>query len=280
MRRPPADPQLLLLLVLVLLFPFLAAPSQNEEDELDVLMRRSPDGSRVLVHPPYDPYGHEPEPATFEFRDARTGDSLTVVESTDVGRFVSSIDWLDQRWVLVRGEGILYVILDSKQGKVESHFLGERLEASADRHGLAFIQPEMPLRGPRPPSPGPVRVAVAWLSKKDGDEGWRVRRVYPTVTGVSAPKRGQGEGRLISGFAWASGANKLAFVYARDSGAELVTVGLPSEKEKEPVVSRQRLPAEFPNVRELRWKSDQKSLVIETADGERLELRDPRLDVP
>ena len=77
----------------------------------------SPDGRRVIHHLPYDPYQASPAPVIFVASDNKTGKVLRKIQVSWPARYVSSVDWVNDRTVVVLGEARYLAVIDVEAGR-------------------------------------------------------------------------------------------------------------------------------------------------------------------
>lgn len=111
----------------------------------------SPSGDRVIYHAPFDPYKSPPEPPIFTVLDVKTGNTIQQIPVRWVARYVASVEWINDRFVMVRGEGHFLVLLDLKAGKQTHNLFGSDFSLSPDGAKIIFRHDFNPRYGPIPP---------------------------------------------------------------------------------------------------------------------------------
>ncbi len=260
----------------LLLFTTCAAAS---EEGMSLHLTRSPDGSHEIFHNDYDPYAREP--AVFSIGDAESGDLLRQIHvpTEAIGRFVRSIEWLDDRYVLALGEGIYVVILDTVEGRVELSFLGSGETLTEDRDLLAFRLPLPPFYGPRPPLETDY-VGIAWLMESKGGSEWRAAVLYPEVElldlfhAKDAPSEAQRH-ELESPLAWSEDGQSLAFAERYDGQRWLVVLDVPGDP-LQTETRRFELSDEIGTVTEVSWLPARRAVEVTGSEADTvIELSPP-----
>lgn len=241
----------------------------------------NPSGTKTLIHEGFDPYGPNPEPASFKLYDIEGESLLHTFEVEDFGRSISRILWLDDRRALVQSEGLFYAVLDTERKLLETRFLGGAVTASPTGRALSYKFPAIPRYGPAELREETDRVALAWLSEQiSRNKGWEHWQVYPDL----APYRaGRGPEEPIvhtvaTPLEWSPEGRRVAFVDESEAGTFLVVVIVPRSEADEPQVERFPFPEPETSqegsprdteqqIEDLSWGPEGKSILVETPAG-------------
>jgi len=176
----------------------------------------------TVSYGPCDPYKAQPDPPLFTV--------INTAEKTDVpvavewpARYVSSVDWIDDRFVLAKGEGTFLAIIDVASGRQTHSLVGYNFTVSPNNAALVFRYDFNPLKGEISPSRQSDYVLLTHLG---GSRGFRTPRdnyrvVYPDYlnSGIAAEKlypEPDTRHRFVSGFAWSADSRKVAFVESHE----------------------------------------------------------------
>jgi len=83
--------------------------------------------------------------------DKKTGMKSLQIPVQWPARYVSSVQWLDDRFVVVRGEGAFLAILDVGSGKQTHNLVGSEFQVSPDETMIIYRSDFNPIRGYVPP---------------------------------------------------------------------------------------------------------------------------------
>lgn len=256
----------------------------------------SPAGTKRLVHHGFDPYGPEPEPASFELYAKGTEELVHTFELRDFGRAISEILWVDNRFALIRGEAMFYAILDTERLRVSTQFLGASATASPAADAVAFRFPAIPRYGPDEVREKTDRVAIGWSPRESATEGaaggaWKYWQVYPDLVPLRAG-RGPEEPvvhKVTTPLTWSPEGHRVAFGGESDAGTFLLVVTVPRGEGEKPQVKRFLVPngeeaqagSEQPasKIDGLSWKPDGKLIEVKTSTGTR-NFEVPPVDSP
>lgn len=187
---------------------------------------KSPDGTLVVYHLDYDYYAPESSkpPMVFRVAKASSGEVVHQIEVPSLGKVPPTIEWIDERFVLVRS--MLASILDVDAGTATETAYGFRFEIAPDRRSIAYLHGYVPRYfDPRDP---PEDHVFVWHRGKDAQ--WKSTVVYPEgpAPQVRIEEEPPFEERdlLASNFAWAPNGKQLAFLIYRGGKYELVVLDI------------------------------------------------------
>lgn len=128
---------------------------------------RSPSGRHLVYYGPYDPYRAKPDSPLFTVVD--------LAEKTDVpvavewpARYVSSVDWIDDHFVLAKGEGAFLAIIDVASGRQTHSLVGYDFTVAPNNAALVFRYDFNPLRGEISPYRQSDYVLLSYLGDSRG----------------------------------------------------------------------------------------------------------------
>ena len=117
-----------------------------KSDSLEQRAIRSLSGRHVVHYGPYDPYKAKPDGPLFTVVDtAEKTDVQVAVEWP--ARYVSSVDWIDDDFVLAKGEGAFLAIIDVASGRQTHSLLGHNFTVAPNSAALVFRSDFNPIRG-------------------------------------------------------------------------------------------------------------------------------------
>ena len=110
----------------------------------------SPDKSTIISYDNYDGYAGPQKPATtFIIKNIKTDLQQSLpffIPATNVGRYIEQWSWIDNRYVLISGDGLIS-ILDTAKLRQEDNLIGENPMISSDKKTLTYTEIEPPLYG-------------------------------------------------------------------------------------------------------------------------------------
>jgi len=246
----------------------------------------SPSGDRVIYHSPFNPYTLPPEPPIFTVLDVETGDMIRQIPVRWVARFVSSVEWINDQFVMVRGEGCFLVILNLKTGKQTHNLVGWvrgrgcsdfSFSLSPDKRKIVFHHDFTPRYGPIPPELESDYVLLSLVEREppSGQVKYEYdfsnfKVVYPDVLPwgeIELKRYDDLDERHLSKstFAWSADSRMVAFVEGH-RGAFWVVVLEIEVKDSEVKVSPRRfeLAKELGEVTGVEWTSEDQAIKVVT----------------
>lgn len=153
---------IIIILVISGIFFCQSRPSSSATEPLKSL--KSPDRSKIISYSQYNGYAGPQQPAAvFTVTSTKTGQKeklpfFIAVENT--GRGIDQWSWIDNRYVLISGDGMIS-ILDTDKLKTVNYFLGTSPQLSKDRKSLNYTEIQPPLYGP---GSGHTKITTVLLS--------------------------------------------------------------------------------------------------------------------
>ncbi|MCI0666376.1 MAG: hypothetical protein L0220_35455, partial [Acidobacteria bacterium] len=98
----------------------------------------SPNGTQIVYNNPFDPYKSPPEPVLLNVIDIRTGKIVSRAQVKWAARFVSSIEWIIDRFVIMRGEAGFVAIVNVTSGKQTHNLFGTDFSVSPDGKKIIY----------------------------------------------------------------------------------------------------------------------------------------------
>lgn len=247
----------------------------------------SPGGRKIVYHDKFDPYKPPPLPqpaTTFTVIDVDTGKVLHKIPlywgSSRRGRFLDAVEWINERFVLVLGEGSL-ALLDAEKGEQTHHLWGGLFSVAPDRRKIVFVR-GTPLIYFHPEYQSLLSdyVMLAFVEKGQPVTRENVRMssnrtamtVYPEISSfgelVERSYRDLHERHFIkSGFCWSPDSREVAFVEEHRRAFWLVVLALEVRDSEVKVASRTfKLPEKLGEVTAVEWMSDRRAIRVK-AEG-------------
>ena len=227
-----------------------ARPSQAaRSDSLHQQAIKSPSGRHLVYYGPYDPYKAKPDVPLFTVVDT--------AEKTDVhvavewpARYVSSVDWIDDHFVLARGEGAFLAIIDVASGRQTHSLVGYNFTVAPNNAALVFRYDFNPLRGEISPYRQSDYVLLTSLGDSHGFRSPRdnYRIVYPEYFnwGIAAEKlypEPDTRHQFVSTFAWSADSKKVGFAENNDRALWITVLTCNTLDDTRPIATRLKLDA-------------------------------------
>lgn len=195
------------------------ADSKRKQD-----MVTSPSKSLVAYHGPFDPYKSLQEPLVFTVADARTKVPLRSIPVQWSARYISSVNWVDDRYVVVRGEAGFLAVLDVEANKQTHNLIGSNFSFSPDQMQVAYSYDFNPRYGQIPPEYQSDYVLFSLINRspvtgqtQDQHESSNYKVIYPDPLAWGEAERRPYNNlnerhQIKSGFVWKSDGRKVAFI--------------------------------------------------------------------
>ncbi len=197
----------------------------------------SPTGQHFVYHSYFDPYKSSPESPMFTIVERKTG-KKTQIPIHWSARYVASVNWLDDRFVLVHGEGAFFAILDVIRGQQTHDLVGAGFSISPDEAKLVYHYNFNPLRGYVPPERQSDNVLLALVQRPAGSQspGNNYKVVYPTMLNWGEPAQKnysdlEDRHQLRGSLAWSPDSSMIAFVEFNRRKLWLVVLELQTSNE-------------------------------------------------
>jgi hypothetical protein len=127
------------------------APQAKQKDAKQDLTT-SPSGNLMAYYRPFDPYDPKARPFTVTIADPKQHKTISNIPVRWPARYVSSLDWLDDRYLMVRGEAAFLAIIDTTIQKPTHTLIAYDVSVSPDRTMMAYRYDFNPIRGYIPPA--------------------------------------------------------------------------------------------------------------------------------
>lgn len=242
----------------------LAGASQTvNSDSLQHHAIKSPSGRHLVYYGPYDPYGNKPGAPIFTVVDIAKKTNIQVPIEWPA-RYVSSVDWIDDRFILARGERAFLAVIDVTTGKQTHSLVGYNFTVAPNNAALVFRYDFNPLKGEISPYRQSDYVLLTYLGDGLGIRSLRgnYRVIYPeyfdwgTAAGKLYPEP-DSRHQIVSTFAWSADSKKVAFAENNESALWVVVLTL-STIDDRPITTRLRLDFEKKGRANLSWLSSNK----------------------
>lgn len=198
----------------------------------------SPGGSIAAYNETYRPYSAPyPGPALpIAILDLGLQKESCRGKAEGVGRWLEKLEWLDERWILIRGE--YYRFFDSATCSASDLIWGLRYAIAPDRKKVSFIYGPVPIYFEEKPS---YELGLAQLVQRDGNETWVWQRLYPKFTTnpiFEQEWKITGVKHFFDSFlGWDAASQRLAFVEETRGEKWLVCLNvMPCSREQPPVL--------------------------------------------
>ncbi|MEM4413176.1 MAG: hypothetical protein ABIN58_11450 [candidate division WOR-3 bacterium] len=230
----------------------------------------SPALHKITYNRPWTAYGTEPRPPVFVVLDLQTGEVLKEVQVSWASRFISKVEWINERFLMVVGEFL--VILDTEEGK-QTHLLhGGRFALSPDHRKIVFLKGRLPLYGYKPPEFESDEIMLAIVDQRPVVEGINsmARAIYPELRpwGDREDRRYNdlSERHCVkSQFSWSLDTRQVAFVEEHQRAFWLVALDIDvGEAEVKVIPRRFKLAEELAEVTGLEWVSKGRAIRVVT----------------
>lgn len=245
--------------------------NSTQEENLAV----SPNQAFAISSEPYDPYMLSPEPQVFAVLDAKTGNHLRRIPVFWAARYVASVEWINDRFVAVRGEAGFLTVLDIEAGKQTHNLRGNDFNISPDGTQIVFSHDFNPRYGYIPPEYESNYVLFSLVkrhptSSRAGDKYSFVNQkvVYPDSFAWDesvwkAYDDLDDRHQIKSTFAWSKDSQKVAFVETHRGKLWLVVLQ-PKVQGEDVTVDSQKveLGASIDNISLLSWVSNSNQIKV------------------
>jgi len=196
----------------------------------------SPSGERLIYHATFDPYKLPPEPVTFSILDIKTGKKIKEVLVKWAARFVSSVEWINKQFVMVRGESGFLAILNLETGRQTHNLFGSDFSLSPDGTKIVYRHDFNPRYGAIPPEYESDYVLLSLVERdptigqKAGEvESANFKVIYPELQAWGEVKRKayydpDKQHHIQSSFSWSPDSRDLALIEANRRRFQLVVL--------------------------------------------------------
>jgi hypothetical protein len=230
-------------------------------DSLEQRAIRSPSGRHVVYYGPYDPYKAKPDCPLFTVVDtAEKTDVQVAVEWP--ARYVSSVYWIDDHFVLAKGEGVFLAIIDVASGRQTHSLIGKNFSVAPNSAALVYRFDFNPIRGEISPYSQSDYVLLTYLGDSRGRpspaDNYRV--VYPEYFdwGRAAGKlypEPDTRHQFVSTFAWSADSKKVAFAENNEQAMWITVLTFNPLDDSRPIATRLKLDEEKGKTANLSWLS-------------------------
>lgn len=125
--------------------------STTQPKSVTPIALESPDKSKVISYDNYNGYASPQKPAAvFVIKDKKTGQQQNLpyfIAAINTGRGIEEWYWIDNRYVLISGDGAISILDTVKLESVEN-LIGINPKLSKDNKILTYTELEPPLYGP------------------------------------------------------------------------------------------------------------------------------------
>jgi len=231
----------------------------------------SPAMRKVVYNRPWTAYGEEAKPPVFVVLDLETGEVLREIQVPIwLSRYISTVKWIDERFLMVEGEHINLIVLDVEEGK-QTHFLyGGRFTLSPDRRKIVFLKGRLPLYGYIPPEYESDEIMLTVVEPRVSARGINstARVVYPELRpwGDIEDRRYEDldeRHQVRSGLFWSPDSRRVAFVEEHRRAFYLVVLDLDvKDSEVRSVPRTFKLAEKLGEVTAVEWMSDGRAIRV------------------
>lgn len=247
----------------------------------------SPGGRKITYHDKFDPYKPPPLPqpvTTFTVIDVDAGKVLYKIPlywgSGRRGRFLYAVEWINERFVLVLGEGSL-ALLDTEEGKQTHNLWGSRFSVAPDRRKIVFVRGTPLIYFQHPEDYQSLLsdyVMLAFVEKgqpvtrENVSSNLTAMTVYPEISPfgemVERSYKDLHERHFTkSGFCWSPDSRQVAFVEEHQRAFWLVVLALEVKDSEVKAVPRKfKLAEKLAEVTALEWMSDGQAIKVVTQE--------------
>jgi hypothetical protein len=227
----------------------------------DTPQLKSPTGRHFAFHGPYDPYKVKPDPLLFTIVDTKDKSDIHVPIEWPA-RYVSSVDWVDDRFVLAHGEGAFLAIIDVASGRQTHSLVGYNFSVAPNNKALAYRYDFNPLKGEISPYRQSDYVLLTYLGEPFGaglpKDNYRV--VYPELlTWGNAPEKFYTEletrHQVVSTLVWSSDSKIIAFAENNEHSLWITILTFKTPDDVSPTATRFKLDGENKQPLNLSWLS-------------------------
>ncbi|HXF04464.1 MAG TPA: hypothetical protein VNM72_03505 [Blastocatellia bacterium] len=231
----------------------------------------SPMMRKVVYSRPWTAYGMEATLPTFVVVDLETGEKVREIRPTLwLSRVISSVKWIDERFLMVRGEFV--VIFDVESGKQTHHLYADAYFAlSPDGRMMVFVRGRLPRYGYKPPQDESDEIMLSVIGVELPLKEMRInaaaRAIYPELR-----PWGETEDRwyedlserhqVKSGSFWSAESREVAFVEEHRGGFWLVVLALDVRGSEVGVAPRAFKLGEKLGVTAVEWVGDRRAIRV------------------
>jgi hypothetical protein len=205
--------------------------SLGPEDKPKEDITLSPTGDRLIYHWPFNPYNIPAESVTFTVADRRIDGRTTRMQIDWPARDVASVEWANDRYVLVHGEAAFLSILDTQLARQTHNLVGFDFTLAPDKTKLVYRFDFNGLYGAIPEQMQYEYVLITLLDNPTSasSPSTNYRIIYPAVLpwgeGLKDPLFDSTLRHLIkSGFLWSRDSQMVAFVEDNQAQCWLTTL--------------------------------------------------------
>jgi hypothetical protein len=217
-----------------------------------------------VYYGPYDPYKAKPDGPLFTVVDtAEKTDVQVAVEWP--ARYVSSVDWIDDHFLLAKGEGAFLAVIDVASGRQTHSLVGYNFTVAPNNAALVFRYDFNPLRGEISPYRQSDYVLLTLLGDSRGSRSPRdnYRVVYPEYFdwGMAAGKlypEPDTRHQIVSTFAWSADSKKVGFSENHEQALWITVLTFSTLDDSRPIATRLKLDVENRKTANLSWLSSSK----------------------
>ena len=231
----------------------------NESPQHQVI--KSPTGRHLAFYGPYDSYRTKPDPLLFTIVDTVAKSDVHVPIEWPA-RYVSSVDWIDDSFLLVRGEGAFLAIIDVSSGRQTHSLIGHDFSVAPNNAALIYRYDFNPLKGEISAYLQSDYVLLTSLGVSRGlrspKNNYRV--VYPEYLNWGTPgeklyPKPNTRHHVVSEFAWSADSKRLAFAENTEHGLWVTMLNFITLHDMRPIATRFKLDVETKETVNLSWLS-------------------------
>jgi hypothetical protein len=215
----------------------------------------------IVYYGPYDPYKAKPDGPSFTVVDI--AEKTTVQVGVEwPARFVESVGWIDDHFLLAKGEGVFLAIIDVASGRQTHSLIGKNFSAAPNSAALVYRFDFNPIRGEISPNRQSDYVLLTYLGNsqtlRSPADNYRV--VYPEYFdwGI-APEKFYPEPatrhQIVSTFAWSADSKRVAFAENHEQGLWITVLTFNPLDDSRPIATRLKLDSEKGKTANLSWLS-------------------------
>jgi hypothetical protein len=229
---------------------------------------KSPTGRHLVSYGPYDPYKAQPEPLLFTVVDTAEKTEVSIAIEWEA-RYVSSVEWIDDRSVLARGEGAFLAIIELASRKQTHSLIGHSFTIAPNNEALVYRYDFNPLKGKISPYRQSDYVLLTYLgdslASRSPKDNYRV--VYPEYLNWGVPPEKlypepDTRHHVVSAFAWSTDGKKIAFAENNEQALWLTVLTLNTLDDMRLIPHRFKLDVEKNEPVDVSWLSLSKIRVI------------------
>ncbi|MFN2455321.1 MAG: hypothetical protein ABR577_13990 [Pyrinomonadaceae bacterium] len=197
-------------------------PAADSKQKQDLVV--SQNKSFVVYHDAFDPYKPSREPLVFTVADARTGVPFRSIPVQWSARYISSVKWVNDRYVLVRGEAGFLAVLDVEENRQTHNLSGSNFDLSPDQMQVVYSYDFNPRYGEIPPEYQSDYVLFSLIKRspasgqvQDRHDSSNYKVIYPDPLSWGEAERRPFNNlnerhQIKGGFAWRADGRNIAFV--------------------------------------------------------------------